>query len=155
MNEQLQALEAAKLAALVGGQLKKVDSLTIERNGMPANKINIDGFVAKVRNPNSHIQNNFAETPHGFAPPVPEDIVQRLVPDTTVGSKPFIQNDLQAQQSHSDTQQRTVHSVTPTISYKENKQTFNQDSKTLKKINNNIKGIRLTLEQILATLKQK
>lgn len=155
MKEQLQALEAAKLAALVGSQLKKVDNLTVERNGMPANKINMDGFVARVKNPNTQIQNSFSDVPNGFAPPVPEDIVQRLVPDTAIGSEAIIHHVPQAPPSHNSSQINTIQPVQSVSSHRENKQSFNQDSKTLKKINNNLKNISLTLEQILAILKQK
>lgn len=155
MKEQLQALEAAKLAALVGGQLKKVDSLTVERNGMPANKINMEGFVARVKNPNVQAQNSFSDVPHGFAPPVPEDIVQKLVPDTTIGSEPNIQHNPQAQPSYNSSQINRIQPVQNVSSNREIKQSFNQDSKTLKKINNNLKNISLTLEEILAILKQK
>lgn len=54
MNRQQQeeALEAAKLAAMVGGQLRVVDSLRSDNGGMPANRIDINAFVAKAKGQN-------------------------------------------------------------------------------------------------------
>jgi hypothetical protein len=145
MKEQLQALEVAKLAALVGGQLKKVDSLTVDRHGMPANQINIDKFVTQVRNPNTQIQNSIPVTPQGFAPPVPEDLVQRLVPDLT-------QN---IPDSAIVPQQNLALPVVTTPRQTSTQTSFNQDSKTLKKINTNLKNIKIVLDEILDVIKKK
>lgn len=155
MNEQLQALEAAKLAALVGGQLKQVDTLTTERRAMPANKINMQNFVAKVKNPHAKVSNFIPETPHGFAPPVSEDIVQQMVPDISVNSvAPQTQVDPIDFQPQIPNQPilRVENSTKPVIL---KNQTFNQDSKTLKKINSSLKSIKLVLDEILLILKQK
>jgi hypothetical protein len=145
MKEQFQALEVAKLAALVGGQLKKVDSLTVDRHGLPANQINIDKFVTQVRNPNAQIQNNNPVTPQGFAPPVPEDLVQRLVPDLT-------QN---IPDSAIAPQQNLALPVVTAPRQTSTQTSFNQDSKTLKKINTNLKNIKIVLDEILDVIKKK
>jgi hypothetical protein len=155
MNEQLQALEAAKLAALVGGQLKQVDSLTTERQSMPANKINMQNFVAKVRNPHARVSGFIPETPHGFAPPVPEDVVQQMVPDISVNSSlpPTRNEPIEIpQQIQYQPNLRVENSTNPVIL---KNQSFNQDSKTLKKINSSLKSIKVVLDEILLILKQK
>jgi len=76
------ALEVAKLAAMIGGELKKVDQFTIERRSTPANQININNFIAKVRNPSANIPpaNYLTQSNEGFAA-LPEAYVQSQVPD--------------------------------------------------------------------------
>lgn len=150
MREQFQALEAAKLAAMVKGQLKQVDSLTVERNGLPANKINIDTFVKRVSDPTSKIPSGMTpETPMGFAPPINEDLIQTMIPDVVPTN---------GQQAHNHTNIPVLHPVPENTKYSQQNtknQFFNQDSKTLKKINVNLKNISLVLGEILATIKQK
>jgi hypothetical protein len=89
-KEQEEALEAAKLAAMVSGQLKVIDQFSTERNNIPANKININNFVAKVKNPNLKIApaSYLTDVPAGFAPPPPEDYIQSLIPDTVNPNNP-------------------------------------------------------------------
>jgi hypothetical protein len=90
-EEQEDALEAAKLAAFVGSQLNAVDQMFTDRNNMPANRININQFVAKVKNPNANIQpaNYLTDTPRGFATPPSEEQIRQMVPDH-VSSLPSI-----------------------------------------------------------------
>jgi hypothetical protein len=85
---QSDALEVAKLAAMVGGQLRTVDQYTTHGTNNPANKLDINKFIAKVKNPNASIRpaSYLVEAPAGFAPPPPEDYVQNIVPDTSIGS---------------------------------------------------------------------
>jgi hypothetical protein len=82
-QEQEDALEAAKLAAFVGSQLNAVDQLFTDNRNMPSNRININNFVAKVKNPNANIQpaNYLTDTPRGFAAPVSEEQIRQMVPD--------------------------------------------------------------------------
>jgi hypothetical protein len=77
------ALEVAKLAAAVGGQLKNIDQFTTERTSNPANKININNFIAKVRNPNASFgpARYLTDLPSGFAAPPPEEYIQQMVPE--------------------------------------------------------------------------
>jgi hypothetical protein len=77
------ALEAAKIAAMVGGQLKTIDKYSVERTNNPANKININNFIAQVKNPRASIPPApyLANVPAGYAPPPPEEFVQSQVPD--------------------------------------------------------------------------
>ena len=75
MNPQLEALEAAKVAAMVGSQLKQVDKLKVDGHTNPANRIDMNQFIASVRDPRTNIAQNVPSTPQGFAPPVPEDLV--------------------------------------------------------------------------------
>lgn len=83
MNRE-EALEAAKLAAMVGGQLKSIDKHFIERKNIPANRIDINSFIDQVKDPIHHktrMASYLANTPQGFAPPPPEDYIQAQVPD--------------------------------------------------------------------------
>lgn len=91
MNSQ-DALEVAKLAAAVGGQLKTIDQFTTERRSTPANRININNFIAKVKNPNASIKpaSYLTDTSGGFAPAPPEEYIQMQVPDTSIGSLPSV-----------------------------------------------------------------
>jgi hypothetical protein len=76
------ALEAAKLAAMVGGQLRTIDQYATSRGSSPpANKINIDSFVAQVKGRKAPPARYLTEVPAGFAEPLPEDYVQNQVPD--------------------------------------------------------------------------
>jgi len=83
MANKEEALEAAKLAAMVGGQLKMLDKMTTSRdNHNPfANKININEFVDRVKNPNASSRAKVPRVPAGWAPPPPEDFVRSQVPD--------------------------------------------------------------------------
>jgi hypothetical protein len=80
---QSEALEAAKLAAMVGGQMKMVDQFTTHRTNNPANKINMNNFVAKVKNPGVKVKpaHYLTDAPSGFAPPPSEEYIQSMVPD--------------------------------------------------------------------------
>jgi hypothetical protein len=82
-REQEEALEAAKLAAMVSSQLKTVDSLTSDRHSMPANRIDINQFIAKVKGQNYQNQHQpFQQSPfQGPSPYISEDRVQQMVPD--------------------------------------------------------------------------
>jgi hypothetical protein len=84
------ALEVAKLASMVGGQLKTIDKFSTERTSNPANKINIQNFITQVKNPRAFIPpaNYLTQVPAGYAPPPPEEFVQSQVPDTSIGSLP-------------------------------------------------------------------
>jgi hypothetical protein len=77
MNQhQQQALEAAMLAKMVGSELNKVDGLTIEKGPHPANKIDINRFIAPIKS-GQPLQN---EANMGY---MPEAMVQKMVPDNT------------------------------------------------------------------------
>lgn len=84
-REQEEALEAAKLAAMVGAELKKVDSLSTERSNLPANRIDINQFIAKVKGQPVHQQQQFSPNPFGGPSPyISEDRVQQMIPDAPV-----------------------------------------------------------------------
>jgi hypothetical protein len=87
------ALEVAKLAAMIGGELKKVDQFTIERRSNPANQININNFIAKVRNPSANIPpaNYLTQSNEGFAS-LPEAYVQSQVPDVAPQYTPPVES---------------------------------------------------------------
>lgn len=82
MNQQQQeALNAAILAKMVGSEMQKVDGLTVERGSNPANKIDINRFIAPIRG-NRQVPN---QANMGY---VPESIVQKMVPDTSLNNAP-------------------------------------------------------------------
>lgn len=84
-REQEEALEAAKLAAMVGSELKKVDSLSTERSNLPANRIDINQFIAKVKGQPVHQHQQFQPNPFGGPSPyVSEDRVQQMIPDAPI-----------------------------------------------------------------------
>lgn len=80
---QEEALEAAKLAAMVGGQLKSIDSHYLERRNIPANRIDINNFINQVKDPRRKTPTApyLVDTPQGFAPPPPEEYIMSQVPD--------------------------------------------------------------------------
>ena len=80
---QEEALEAAKLAAMVGGQLKSIDSHYLERRNIPANRIDINNFINQVKDPRRKTPTApyLVNTPQGFAPPPPEEYIMSQVPD--------------------------------------------------------------------------
>lgn len=142
MNPQLEALEAAKIAAMVGSQLKQVDKLKIDGHSNPANRINLNQFIASVQNPNAPIQRQSSNIPHGFAPPPPEELVQRMVPDIvpSMPVTPLIPNPQPIQQTTTSTSYKNVE-----IASQENKQS----------IENSLEKISKTLEDMLQLLKAK
>jgi hypothetical protein len=62
-RQQEEALEAAKLAAMVGSQLKAVDQMTVERHNVQANRININSFVNKVKGVQPNQNNGWDSEP--------------------------------------------------------------------------------------------
>jgi hypothetical protein len=81
------ALEVAKMAVFAGSQLKTIDSYTSERTNNPANKIDINRFIAPIKNPNIKLNtaSYLNQYPNGFAPPPPEDYIQNAEPDRSIG----------------------------------------------------------------------
>jgi hypothetical protein len=81
--DQLDALEAAKLAAMVGGQLQNIDRHFTAPTNNPANKLNLNVFKAQVSNPGFKQKpaNYLMDYPAGFVPPPDERLIQAQVPD--------------------------------------------------------------------------
>jgi hypothetical protein len=85
-ESQEDALQAAMLAKFVGSSLNQIDSLSIDRRSVPANRLNVNDFVSKVTNSNPNQNRNNVYNQHqanssGFAAPPPEEVIQRLIPD--------------------------------------------------------------------------
>jgi hypothetical protein len=90
MDQKQQAYEAAMLARMVGTHLHGVDNMTMERSNNPANKIDMNKFVASI-----------VGQPANFNQPVTSGVspamlkayegVERLaleqVPDTSIGAQ--------------------------------------------------------------------
>jgi hypothetical protein len=90
MDQKQQAYEAAMLARMVGTHLHGVDNMTMERSNNPANKIDMNKFVASI-----------VGQPANFNQPVTTGVspamlkayedVERLaleqVPDTSIGAQ--------------------------------------------------------------------
>jgi hypothetical protein len=100
-RQQDEALEAAKLAAMVGSHLRSMDQMTVESMEMPANRINLNKFIDNVRQHDPRRNNaprqNFAYN-NGPSPYPSEAQVRAMVPDAPsfVPPQPSL-NDLTAQ----------------------------------------------------------
>ena len=150
MDPRLEALEAAKLAAMVSSQLKKVDQLTIERSSLPANKINIQEFINSVQDPNFRTQNKFSQVPSGFAAPPSEDVIRRMVPDAPQVMPQILPNVPQPQQIPQPPQPVKLEAniIKETT---DNQSVVNFD----KNIEKHLKSISKTLENMLKLLEEK
>jgi hypothetical protein len=115
MNDREEAFEVAKLAAMVGGQMRKVDQMTVERSSMPANRINIHDYINKVQNPNASIPVYLPQTPQGFAPPPSEAMIQSMVPDARPSFIPSADPSLASIATESTQLPQAVTSVLPTV----------------------------------------
>lgn len=72
--------DAAMLAGMVGGHLKHVDSITSDRS-QPANRIDIEQFIAPLRGGPQPTANLFDPANRGY---IPEQVVQTMQPDVSV-----------------------------------------------------------------------
>jgi len=71
---------AAMLAGMVGGHLKHVDSITSDRS-QPANRIDIQQFIAPLQGGPQPTANPFDPANKGY---IPEQLVQSMQPDISV-----------------------------------------------------------------------
>jgi hypothetical protein len=115
MNDREEAFEVAKLAAMVGGQMRKVDQMTVERSSMPANRINIHDYINKVQNPNASIPVHLPQTPQGFAPPPSEAMIQSMVPDARPSFIPSVDPSLASVATQSTQLPQAVSTILPTV----------------------------------------
>lgn len=143
MNRQQQeeAYEVARLAAMVGGQLKVVDQLR-DGSGMPANRIDLNSFVAAAKGHNVRQQ--------GGATPV--DSMQRkamedamreamMVPDAPSWKPPVA--DISSQMIPLPNVQPSSNTTEPA------KYIGNELSETIIRLENNVEKIGKTLEILL------
>jgi len=153
------ALEAAKLAAMVGGQLKKIDQYAIQRNSSPlANKIDINSFVAQVKDPRRKAPpaRYLTEVPAGFAEPIPEDYVQSQIPDVIPQYNPQPQVETVPLATVSNIPVDLKLHPLPTITQQVKKQTSNDEVLTrgdVDSIRNSLKNIDKSLSGMLTLLK--
>jgi hypothetical protein len=167
-REQEEALEAAKLAAMVGGQLKTIDQYSVSRGSAPpANKINIESFAAKVKNPKLKISpaRYLTESAEGFVS-LPENLVQNQVPDTSVGSsnniqqtyvpEPYVPSEFHVKpEPH-----QFISPIITTSNTISNRENSSNDKNTLTRsdidsFRNSLKNIDKTLVAMLSLLKDK
>lgn len=150
--EQEDALEVAKLAAMVGGQLKKIDQFTSERSNTPANKININNFIAKVHNPSLKVgpAKYLVDAPQGFALPPDESMIQSMVPDTSIGS-PNINPVSELSNVNFSEPNINIHAGSPII-HSETKKVVKQESFNSLITRSDIDSFRNTLKSIDKTL---
>ena len=164
MNPAIENLEAAKLASMIGSQLKAVDRLAIDRPNIPANRININQFVASVTNPNILPSNKFDNTPFGYAKPLPEEIIQQMVPDAVPAYKPpenlqsigsiriepiqentnTVQNNVSVQQPQKHQKEKPVHTTQ-----------YSNLENDIGSIKNSLKNISKTLSDMLVLFRQQ
>ena len=176
MTEREEAFEVAKLAAMVGGQMRKVDQMTVERSSMPANRINIHHYINKVQNPNASIPVNLPQTPQGFAPPPSEAMIQSMVPDVQPSfipsANPFATESPQLPQAASTQLPQAVSTILPSIvnpdvqtlrtetktssmieGFKENQNTTLLTRSDVDSIRNSLKNIDKALNSMLTLFK--
>jgi hypothetical protein len=72
--------DAALLAGIVGGHLNYVDSITSDRS-QPANRIDINSFIAPLRGGPAPTPNKYDPANKGY---IPEQMVQNLAPDVAI-----------------------------------------------------------------------
>jgi len=155
-EEQEDALEAAKLAAFVGSQLNAVDQMYTDRSNIPANRININNFVAKVKNPNVNIQaaSYLTNIPKGFAAPLSEEEIRIMVPDHVSIKPPQINNS-----SIPEPINNVIVNQQPIIEQPVIQQGIsinqNQLDEKLKNIENNVEKIGNLLESLLELVHNK
>lgn len=157
--DQLDALEAAKLAALVGGQLQDIDRNYIGSVNNPANKININAFKVQAQNPNlkqkpaSYLMNY----PAGFVPPPDEQVIRAQVPDVI---PPVVEPQVNPNTFPSSQQPEVVNlpnKVFPTFDKKQNFEFYEPKPmitrSDIDSVRNSLKNIDKTLVGMLTLLK--
>ena len=154
------ALEVAKLAASVGSQLKAIDQFSVDRSSNPANKININSFIARVKNPNASIApaRYLTDTPPGWAAPPPEEFIQQQVPDVFPQRAPEPQP--QPQLIPIPHVERPTHQPESIVEEKKNvkqklQNEFSLTRSDVDSIKNSLKNIDKTLSGMLVLLQNK
>jgi hypothetical protein len=158
-REKEEALEAAKLAAMVGGQMKFIDRMTTERTSQPANRIDINQFVDRIKNPNLPSWTNQPNTPSGYADPIPQHVIENMYPEP-IQTVPNIEPQ-QAPQQVETISLATVSNIPLKLhpEPKEIKKVVAKNETTvltrsdIDSIRNSLKGIDKTLSAMLELLK--
>lgn len=158
MNEREEAFEVAKLAAMVGGQMKKVDQMTVERTSNNANRINIQDYINKVKNPRASIPVRAPSPPPGFAAPVSEAMVQSMCPDVkpsyippNVQPEPLKEIPSSLPTATAITQDSSPQKELTSVTQQNNLNIFNRSD--INSIKNSLKNIDKTLNNMLSLLK--
>lgn len=142
MSPQQEALEAAKMAAMIGSQLKTVDQLSMG-GSIPANRININEFIGCVNNPNARITNKFAQPPPGFAPPIPEEVIQQQIQYT-----PLVIPTEQAQPVQPQVQPVSIPETKPAPVVQNNQKIELNNTKSDNNLVEDIASIKKSVDQI-------
>jgi hypothetical protein len=127
--------DAAMLASMVGGHLKHVDSITSDRS-QPANRIDINSFIAPLKGGPPPRANTFDPVNKGY---IPEQIVQNMAPDVSVSL--VDKNTQPIPQSSSYASSASLPHQAPAI----------VSNSTLSELSEDIKTIKSTLLKIDAT----
>jgi hypothetical protein len=127
----------------VGGHLKHVDSITSDRS-QPANKIDINTFIAPLRGGPSPQANPFDPANKGY---LPETLVQNMAPDVSVS---LIEKNTQPLPIENLTVPLPVRgTVAPVVSVTKTPVALNNEE--LSELQSDIKTIKSTLLKIDAT----
>jgi RecJ-like exonuclease len=126
-----EALEAAKLAKIVGSQLGTIDKLMIDPS-RSANQIDLNKFISQVVQPNGQQQNT--NIPRGY---VSEELVRKIVPDIPQQNQPI------QEEVHQERGQQQVKRNNKI----ENTTNFQVEDKTLKKIATSLERISKAYEK--------
>lgn len=130
--------DAAMLASIVGGHLNYVDSITSDRS-QPANKIDLNTFLAPLRGGPPPAPNPYDPVNRGY---IPEQVVQSMAPDVAVNlvDASTVSSPMPQQATVSAGQIRQV--VT---------QPLRVEEKELSELKEDIKSIKATLLKIDST----
>ena len=153
MNAALENLEAAKLASLIGSQLKAVDQSAVDRSNIPANRINIQEFASAVTNPYNLPRNKFNNIPHGFAAPPSEDIIRSMIPDAPNAYVPSIPDPQPAPQLPPEPQIPVVIPQQPDIKQQNNISNVNVSNTDVESIKKSLKSISISLQSLVDLFK--
>lgn len=128
--------DAALLAGIVGGHLNYVDSITSDRS-QPANRIDINAFIAPLRGGPPPTANKYDPVNKGY---IPEQVVQNMAPDVSVNLIDAAQPVIPQQVAVPVTQ------VRQTITHP-----AGVEEKELSELKEDIKSIKCTLQKIDST----
>jgi hypothetical protein len=138
-RQQEEALEAAKLAAMVGSQLKAVDQMTVESRSLPANRININNFVDKVKGVDRRQSNDYIP-PNALQQKAMQDALREaaMVPEPVM--------------SYSAPELIPMPSVQSHGSFSSSNQQLGSLSEVISRLENNVEKIGNSLDSLLSLI---
>jgi hypothetical protein len=130
---QQEALEAAKLAKVIGSQLGTIDKLMVDPS-RSANQIDMNRFISQVVQPNSQHQQNTQYQQNQPSAYVSEDIVRKLVPDVAPQNQQIQNIEPINAINHSEQPQRKINKSQSISNIPVEDKTFKKIATSLEKI---------------------